>query len=55
MKFPIKNQYIILLKGLKAELLTLEKFKKGTTNNTNKLASRAITPQNLEGIDLNIA
>jgi hypothetical protein len=55
MKSATKNQKKILAIGLNCILLTLAVCTCGIANNTNKDANKAITPNNLSGIDLRIA
>ena len=55
MKSPIKNQNKTLLIGLNCLLRIGLCSIKGTTNNTNNEPNNAITPNNLSGIDRNIA
>ena len=54
-KSATKNQYAILLIGLNCLLLILLCSIYGNTNNTSNDANNANTPNNLFGIDLNIA
>lgn len=54
-KSATKNQYAILLIGLNCLLLILLCSIYGNTNNTSNDANNASTPNNLFGIDLNIA
>jgi hypothetical protein len=54
-KFATKTKNIILLKGLNCEPLSLDRSANGNVNNANNAANIAITPNNLFGIDLNIA
>lgn len=54
-KSPTNIQNIHLLSGLNCLLLILLCSIYGNTNNTNSDANNAITPNNLFGIDLNIA
>jgi hypothetical protein len=54
-KFAINIKKTILLKGLNCIPLNLDKSVNGIANNTNIAANIAITPNNLLGIDLNIA
>lgn len=54
-KFPINIQYHTFAIGLNCVLLTQLVCTCGNTNNTNKLANNANTPNNLFGIALNIA
>jgi hypothetical protein len=54
-KLTIKDQKKNFIAGLKAMLLILERSVKGRINSINNDPNIAITPNNLLGIDLNIA
>jgi hypothetical protein len=54
-KFPTKIKKTILLIGLNCIPLDLDISEKGIDNNINIAENIAITPNNLLGIDLNIA
>ena len=54
-KSATKNQNTNLAIGLNCELFILEVCVNGSVNNTNREAAKAITPNSLFGILLNIA
>ncbi|GAB3822913.1 hypothetical protein GCM10028820_34270 [Tessaracoccus terricola] len=55
MKFTTNMKNIILLNGLNCRFFNLLKFVTGNINIINNALNIAITPNNLLGIDLNIA
>jgi hypothetical protein len=55
MKSATKNQNNNFDIGLNCKLLICDKCTLGNANNTNNDANNANTPNNLSGIDLNIA
>jgi len=54
MKVPIKVQKKNLAIGLNCDDLICEVCATGITSRTSRLANKAITPNNLSGIDLKI-
>src|SRR5205085_9846879 len=54
-KLPINTKKAILLKGLNCIPLNLDKSVNGINNKIKRAENIAITPNNLLGIDLNIA